>query len=272
MNSSKWHKLWFGGWIALLVLAVTAVGMTPAAQAQDDDEDDAPSATPVSKVLVGEGIAGEIDKHRRGPTVSVETQVSNGNSKILVDAYVAAEEFQKFPIQFQFFVNRQLFATQIRSPELPGPVGIDVSSSAASVPFNYAIVATVLHPNRQYISVIQGAVFATDLAATLDCTVTLGSGDSAESFAGNGVSVTQTGNDSVALSFTAESLTTGNDITVTANATVDDSSLSGSATIKKADDSTQKVDLTGAVTLDDDDEVSSIALDSDDGETTISCS
>jgi hypothetical protein len=65
------------------------------------------------------------------------------------------------------FVNRKLIVTEIRSTELPGPIGIDVPNSATP-PFSYSIVATC-HPNRQYTTVLNGGGISVDLESFSDC-------------------------------------------------------------------------------------------------------
>ncbi len=165
----------------IIALAISLVNIfaltTQAALAQDDvfsqedlfsqeilaaEESPTPTATatptPESLTLTTEGISGEADKGRRSPVLSASTSVGTGNVKILVDAYVPSPQYQKFPIKFEIFVNRKLIVTQIRSTELPGPIGIDVGSNIATPPFNYSIVATLLHPNRQYTTVLNAAV------------------------------------------------------------------------------------------------------------------
>ena len=78
--------------------------------------------------------------------------------KILVDGQVPNEEYQKYPIQYDFYINNRLFSSQITSKQLPGPIGIDVSSEVVPLPFNYTIKATVLHPNRTFTTMAFGAV------------------------------------------------------------------------------------------------------------------
>ena len=154
--------------LALSLVALSAL-TTKNALAQEDlfseeilaaEEAETPTPTPSldSLTLTTEGVSGEADKGRRSPVLSASTSVTTGNVKILVDAYVPSSQYQKFPIKFEFFVNRKLVLTQIRSSELPGPVGIDIGTKVASPPFNYSIVATLLHPNRQYTTVLNAAV------------------------------------------------------------------------------------------------------------------
>ncbi len=76
----------------------------------------------------------------------------------MVDGKVPNEEYQKYPIQYDFFVNNRLFSSQVTSLQLPGPIGIDVGADVAPLPFNYTIKATVLHPNRSFTTMAFGAV------------------------------------------------------------------------------------------------------------------
>jgi hypothetical protein len=156
--------------------------------------------------LVAEGIAGTVDKYHRGPVLSVGVVRDPGLVKILADAYVQDEQYTDYPIQFQFFVNRHLFSTQIRSKALPGAVGVEIGPNVAVPPFNYTVVAKLLHPNREFTTVIEGAVFGTTLNSTLDCTLTApeSSDESADSdiFTEDSVTLVQTGNNSGSITLT----------------------------------------------------------------------
>jgi hypothetical protein len=149
-----------------------------------------------------QGIAGYSDKLSRDPILTVgTTKESNGNVKILVDAAIPNRQFEKFPIRFDFFVNRVFVTSQMRSPELPGPIGIDVTPSIATPPFNYTVIATLLHPNRQYTSVLQSAVYLSDLTFAATCTFLYKSGDGAErNYTLSDVTISQAGEESVSLS------------------------------------------------------------------------
>ncbi len=140
----------------------------------------APTATipPAGLTLTTEGVSGDIDKHFREPVLSVGSHTGTTSTTINADAYVINDEFKKYPIQFDFYVNRSLFASQIRSTELPGPVGISVPYTVAPIPFNYTVVAKVLHPNRVFTTVLNAAVERIDPTPTpgggmvLNCTLT----------------------------------------------------------------------------------------------------
>jgi hypothetical protein len=117
-------------------------------------------------ILTNEGVAGDMDKNRRSPLLSVSTTIGQNSVRILADAAIQHEYTQRYPIQFDFFINRTLYTSQYRSPELPGPIGVHIPASVAQPPFNYVVVAKVMAPNRTFTSSIQGAVFPLDLAST----------------------------------------------------------------------------------------------------------
>ncbi|MCB0354069.1 MAG: hypothetical protein KDD64_11105 [Bdellovibrionales bacterium] len=166
------------------------------------------------------GIAGKDDSKGRTPDLFVRTIVKEGRVQILADARQRHEDLVDFPIQFDFFINRKLFTSQIRSPELPGPIGVDIGPDIAPVPFNYMIVATTLTPNgRPFTTVLPGAVFASNLARTFDCTVLVG-GENGNEYLKNDASSSQLGNDTFSLSFDAKSLTDSDTLTVTGTFTV----------------------------------------------------
>ena len=163
---------------AAIFSAVLSVGLSavPCAHAQNQ-------VVEVGSVNTTRGISGDEDKHSRNPTLSVSHQMVQATAtepqrvKILADAFTADSSFSKYPIRFDFFVNRKLFSTQMRSVELPGSVGVDIGTDIATPPFNYSVVATVLHPNRSFTTVLNGAVELSDLARTLDCSLTKASAE-----------------------------------------------------------------------------------------------
>jgi hypothetical protein len=164
-----------------------------------------------SVTMTTSGVSGDEDKFSRNPTLTVTHQIVNESAtepsrvKLLVDAYTVDDTFSKYPLRFDFFVNRKLFSTQIRSPELPGAVGVDIGTDIASPPFNYTVVATVLHPNRSFTTVLNGAVFSSDLIRKLDCSVTKPAAtEGAEDvFTASSVDSLQKGNDTIALKYNA---------------------------------------------------------------------
>jgi len=162
----------------LVSLPLFCLAFTPSAFSQET-----PTPTPTitippgGAVLTTEGVSGDIDKHYREPVLSVRASAGATSTTIYADAYVINDEFKKYPIQFDFYVNRSLFASQIRSTELPGPVGVTVPHTAAALPFNYSVIAKVLHPNRVFTTVLNGAVERMDPTPVpgttfLNCTLT----------------------------------------------------------------------------------------------------
>jgi flagellin-like hook-associated protein FlgL len=175
-----------------------------------------------SAQLSNQGIAGYQDKYQRNPNLTVGTKVNGGSTQILADTAILDPEYAQFPVRVDFFVNRKLFSSQYRSPGLPGNLGIEVPTSVAPLPFNYAVVATLMHPNRQFTTIIEGAVFANSISGTLDCTFsTDATSDTPIDYSASGVSLTQAGSDSVTIKFTGDSGdgTANLDFAVTVNGT-----------------------------------------------------
>lgn len=233
------------------------------------------AAVPVNaqsgSTITSEGVSGDIDKKRRNPSVSVTTVNGEEAVKLLVDAYTPSRDFSKYPLQFDFYVNRALFSSQIRSTELPGPVGVDIGPDIAERPFNYSIVVTVLHPNRRFTSVVHGAVFAADLAGTLDCTVERGSLSDGESFTflAEDVPFEQTGNNVLTTSFTGKTLDESDEANISATITLSGSDANASLQIVQ-DGSTTTSTTTGSVTTGSDG-LEAVVLSSGDGLTSLDC-
>lgn len=246
-------------------------------------QDATPTPNPATP-LVAEGIPdGEsitIDKKRRGPVVSIGTEVvstsgSSSQVKILADAFVPAEEYKNYPIEFKFFVNGLLRETQIRTVQLPRPVGIVVGTDIATPPFNWTIVATLLHPNRQFVTVAQGAVFGRDLGRTYDCSLTLSSvasGDSSSSvYVADGVSAGQVSNSDITLNFMTSLLDDGtetNELVAAASLSFRGTSATGSLTTT-VDGRSVTTAVSGTTTGDG--TVETINVQSSDGLTKLEC-
>jgi len=181
------------------------------------------------------------------------------------------DEFKKYPIRVDFFINRRLFSSQYRSPELDGALGVDIGPDIATPPFNYEIVATLLHPNRQYLTVFQNALFSSDLSGTLDCTLITNATSDTEfvEFTAQDVSFAQGGNNSFNVSFSGENAAQDKTASFSGSVTVTEETGTSSATIVQ-DDVTSSVTLSGDVAKGDAG-VSSVSLVSSDGNVELNC-
>lgn len=252
-------------YVSLFTLLLTSQSIAFAQETED-------TAAAVGPTITGEGISGDIDKKRRSPVVTIGVHNTSTGAKILVDAQVVDPEYQKYPIQFDFFVNRQFFTSQIRSTELPGGIGIDVPTSKATTPFNYTIIARTLHPNREFTTVINGAVFASDLNTTFDCTLTTGvnSDDSIEYIA-NDTTLSQTGNSAVSLNFETESTPEGHHVNAALSINIGESEADGTLILKVDEETEKTISLSGELQKTDG-KVTSLTLNSSDSDVALSCS
>jgi hypothetical protein len=254
-----------------VILFSLILGSAQHAYAQDSNEQD--SETKSSIINTSEGISGEIDKKRREPTVSVETVVQEGNVKLLVDAYIAATEYSKYPIQFDFYINRNFYTSQIRSTELPGPIGIDIPSSLARPPFNYSIIAKTLHPNSVYTTIVNGAAFSSNLTKSLDCTLTTGADSSSSvEYIANAVTPSQTSNNTIAIEFETESTPSGHSVKLTSSLSVADETATGTIEIQVDNGTAQSITISGEAVKNESGVVSDLNLASSDNATTLVCS
>ncbi len=262
-------------------VAISSIGALNL-QAQEETFPEGSSIT-----LTTEGISGYTDKKDRDPTLSVRIvslpSSSEGGERVKLLAYaeVASHEYKEYPIRFDFFVNQRLLSSQIRSVELDGPVGVDVTPEDATQPFNYTVVATMLHPNRQFTTVLNGASFASDLVQTLDCTLTVAA-DSEEVgslYQANKTESAQKGNDTILLSF--EALSEDEETEADVSATVTLASIptgESDETIDASAEATISIDgvdetstLEGSVAIEAG-AISSVTLASEDETTTLDCS
>lgn len=213
-----------------------------------------------------EGVSGSIDKKRRNPVLSVGTKFSDTSVSILADAFVPHDEYKEYPLQFDFYINRALYASQIRSKELPGPVGVVVTSDVVPLPFNYSVVVKVLHPNRTFTTVLNGAATTPSDEPTFNCSVqTIDIEGNDVTYAAADVAIPTVSNDAFSSSFTGVSSSAGNtSISVQASTTSD--GATGTLTIGD-----ESFAVEGSVTTSDE-AVSSFSFTGTEDEVSVSCS
>jgi hypothetical protein len=258
------------------------------------------SPTPITtgSVLSAEGIGIHVDRDRRAPVITLTTPKRDKGYSLLIDAYLPNKEYAKFPIQFQIFVNGQMVATQVRSPELPRAIGFDVTPDIAEAPFNYTIVATVLYPNRSFTSVAQGAVLPqieitpTPLAnatpnsnptdnttLTMDCTYIRETEDSTKDFELDSIETTISSNGN---SYSSQVTPPNNDKSITllelnftstpsTEDNLNEAEAEGTLAITTQDGSTETFNLNGTLAIDDENKIEDIELSTDELDITVTC-
>lgn len=231
------------------------------------------ASTAYSQPLQSEGVANDIDRKGRNPHLTVGTVVGKDKVTLLADAFHPSNDYTKYPLQFDFFVNRNFLTSQYRSPTLSGPIGVDVPSSLAKPPFNYVVVVKMLHPNSIYTTVIEGAVFSENLTGTMDCTLTEGKDETdATIYTANSVIVGQSGNSVFNTTFQAKSQSGDRTLTVAAEVTVAANTSDSTGTITTTEDGESDAAVTGGATATRDDSgLSAFTITSEDGNTTLSC-
>lgn len=225
------HSALLTAW--LFAISVTGPMISSAAHAQDASP--TATATPSNSAGVTNtsfGVSNRDDKLGRSPVVTVTTipgSTLEEATKILIDAYERNPEYRLYPMSFDIYINRKLFSSQFRSSTLPGPIGVDVGTDVATLPFNYTVIAKVITPNgNPFTTVFEGAVFASQLSASLDCTVTF-VGSETTSYVKNNVSINQTGNDSFSVQLEgAEQVGSDSKLDANLQASVSGTSASGS--------------------------------------------
>lgn len=197
-----------------------------------------------SVTQISPGLAGEKDARGRNPELYVTRVHNEGSISLQVDAHVPHPDYQRYPIQFNFYVNRQLFTSQIRTEELPGAIGVDIGPDIATPPFNYAVIAKVLHPHRSTHSMVVGAVYSTELSVALACTITTPSA----TYTIADSNTAQIGNDQFNVDILAED-SNGEEVSVVG--TVSLSGTDATATLQLTENNaTGTVATTGTISLD----------------------
>jgi hypothetical protein len=243
---------------------------------------EAETTAPTSTILTHKGIGEFIDLKQRAPVLSVGVNRAENNVKLLVDATVENDEYKEYPIRFDFYVNRELVSTQLRSKELSGGIGIDVPAKEAPIPFNYSVVATLLTPNRTFTTIINGAVFETDLTTKLStCTYTVSDtvttqadgSSSSRVYVAKEISTTQSGNEGLTVSFTTSELQDGSEgdpVSVTSTLSIDAENAAGSISTVISETPAAKVEVSGKATSTNG-AITSISLQSADTFTKLEC-
>lgn len=155
---------------------------------------------------IAEGVVGTIDKKRRSPVFSVEPKVSPEKVEIILNTTIPADEYEPYPVRFELFVNDKFVTSKYQPAELRGPLSFEITPELATAPFKYVISATLLHPNRQFVTVAQGAIYEQDFFTTLGCTVvkttTTAAGEEQQTeYSNSEVKITQPGNSKLELEF-----------------------------------------------------------------------
>ena len=232
-----------------------------------------PSLLLADQPLQIQGVGGKVDPDHLGPILSVSATYADGVTKILADAVVNDEKYKSFPIQFDFYVNRNLVASQIRSTELPGPIGLDVPASTATPPLNYAVIAKMLTPDRIYNTAIYGAVKESDSGSTtLDCTITSDANDDslATPYVANAVSTSRVDATTFSISFEGSSVEAGTSAKVSGNVATTSTTASGTISIE-IDSIEETVAMSGTASSTGD-SLTAVDLSSVDGAYTLKCS
>ena len=202
-------------------------------------------------VLTTEGVSGDVDKLNREPVLSVRAAAGATSATIYADAYVIDGDFKKYPIQFDFYVNRSLFASQVRSTELPGPVGITVEYTKVPLPFNYTVVARVLHPNRTFTTVLNAAVERIDptptpggASTTFNCTLDETLDSDTVTYSASSVAITEAGT-ALSGTFDMSEENGSGTLTITLATTEDASNLSGALKVDDGSGTPTTANVTG---------------------------
>jgi hypothetical protein len=192
--------------------------------------------------LMSAGVAGERDADGRNPELFV-TKVKNGNTvSLLVDAHVPHTGYQQYPMQFDFYINRQFFTSQIRSKELPGPIGIDIGPDIATIPFNFAVIVKGLHPTRSLHAMVTGAVYDNELGGTFSCSASLKDESETKIFEAPNVIINQTANNQFTLVVKAFS-SEGEELQYSGTLTIDGENITG--VLKVGKDSVTLTNISG---------------------------
>ena len=242
-----------------------------------------------------EGIEGFVDYKHRGPVLTINPFYFNAStseaksaggpfSRILADAYIPNTDYEEYPIRFDFFINRELVSSQLRSPAQPGAIALTLPASEIAPPFTYSVIATLLYPNRSFSTVINGTLTpnnptpvptGTPSPSSLSkCTLTLTNtgGSTTTNYEATTITGGEVSDNSTTISFTATEVTTNStSSTVPTSLALDISGDTGSgdlSTTVSGKTTTTAVD--GPVSVSNN-AVASLSLESDGATTKLVC-
>lgn len=251
----------------LALIAGTCGLSADLAFAQTDTSTDTTAEEPSLALdpITTEGIANTLDKKSRGPILTVQEVHRPGRVTLLVDVVHRRDDLKPYPFQIEYFINRQHFTSQYRSPELSGALGVDIGSDVAVPPFNYAVVAKVLHPNNIWTTVAQGAVFPQDLdggdtAVRYDCDLERGE----EIAIGENLRLVNTGTNTYSLSIEDSDSELE---AATVSLTVVDGS--GTGTVTFGDD--EPISIAGELAVDSSGKIESVDMTNEDEDVNLLC-
>lgn len=254
---------------AVLALMAGTIGLSAdPALAQTETSTDTATDEPSLALdpITTEGIANTLDKKSRGPILTVQEVHRPGRVTLLVDVAHRRDDLKPYPFQIDYYINRQHFTSQFRSPELTGALGVDIGSDVAVPPFNYAIVAKVLHPNNIWTTVAQGAAYPQDLdggaaAVRYDCDLERGE----EIAIGENLRLVTTGTNTYSLSIEDSDSELE---AATVSLTIVDGS--GSGTVTFGDD--EPISITGELAVDSSGQIESVDMTNEDEDVNLLCS
>ena len=118
------------------------------------------------------GISGDTDLKDRSPLLTYTKDVTSTQSKISASATVVNDGYKKYPIRYDFYINGELFSSQVTSTELPLTPTITLDRTDHPLPYNYTIVATLITPNRTISTTSYGSVVESEVGIPRACTLT----------------------------------------------------------------------------------------------------
>lgn len=226
-----------------------------------------------AETLQAKGIVGYVDSKGRSPELGVEVvRKSSETISILASAAQLHEDYEQYPMRYDFYVNRRLFSSQVQSPELPGAVGVDIGPDIATVPFNYMVVASTISPDgRPFSSVISGAVYESNLQADLVCNLSFDADTESEVVYTDGsLSTSQNTNDSFELNFSGEN-TVGENATAVGLVNISGSSASANLSVTRGSADAQAINFSGSLSFASNSSIERLSLSSSDSSIEILC-
>lgn len=237
-----------------------------------------------------EGIEGFVDKKHRNPVLTINPQYFDASTseakaaggafgRILADAYIPASEYQEYPIRFDFFINRVLVSSQLRSLAQPGAIALTIPHSMAKPPYSYTVIATLVYPNRSFSTQMYGEITGDAATPTpapeglSSCSMTLPNSEGGStSYSASSISGGTVINEETTITFTAVSTSAtgvGGSVPTTLTLSIDSETAVGELTTT-VNGSNTTTDVSGTVTVSNS-KVNALAVTSDSGTTKVSC-
>lgn len=229
--------------------------------------------------------ATNLDRDGRTPILSVtsgtNTQLFGNPVELRISATVENDTYENHPIRVEIYVAGKHFESFLTTSRRPIPIaafiGDDVFDRSGGRPMDITILASTVHVNRTFTSMVEITVYNQNFSGTFDCTyVATNEADTSTTYVANGVNIVQRSESQIELSESFNAVDGSQQVTVTTVLSLNSSDSTISGTVQVTENGTSSVvGLTGTFDREEenDNSLESFSISqADGGGITLSCS